>query len=187
MREGSPSRTAAWVAAARAYGAWLPADARLASDPYGLGFGRSGPMPRWATRLALGWFPPFRSGVIYMQVRTRVLDDTLLAFVAGGGRQVVLLGAGYDCRALRFARELDGGRTFEVDHPATQAHKRRVLGDVAQAVSYVAWNFESRPLDELPATLAAAGHEATCTGHGRCRRRRAPEPPPQHPLASPCG
>jgi hypothetical protein len=36
---------------------------------------------------------PLRSWVLYMQVRTRVLDDALAAFVADGGRQGVLLGA----------------------------------------------------------------------------------------------
>ena len=42
--------------------------------------------------------------VLYMQVRTRVLDDALLAFVRGGGAQIVLLGAGFDCRALPVSR-----------------------------------------------------------------------------------
>jgi methyltransferase (TIGR00027 family) len=37
-------------------------------------------------------------------------------------RQVVTLGAGYDARAWRFAR--DGVRFWEVDHPATQAEKQ---------------------------------------------------------------
>src|SRR5262249_12138238 len=128
MREGTPSRTAAWVAAARAMGAVLPPEARLADDPYGLRFGGAGAEPPpWVGALAVKYVLPLRLWVMYMQVRTRILDDILLAFVRGGGRQVVLLGAGYDCRALRFADALTETTVFEVDHPATQGHKRRVL------------------------------------------------------------
>ena len=85
-----------------------------------------------------------------MQVRTRVIDDVMLDFVRAGGRQVVLLGAGFDCRALRFERELEGATVFEVDHPATQSKKKRVLeGERGAHTEYVAWDFESRPLSEL--------------------------------------
>jgi methyltransferase (TIGR00027 family) len=95
-----------------------------------------------------------------MQVRTRLLDDAVRAFVAGGGRQLVVLGAGYDCRALRLP-ELAGARIFEVDHPATQAHKRAVLDrlGVASPAHYLAWDFETHPMDDLPAALADAGHD----------------------------
>ena len=158
MREGTPSRTAAWVAAARSMGTLLPPEARLADDPYGLRFaaGLDGPPP--GSGLAVRWFLPMRVWVMYMQVRTRILDDILLAFVERGGRQVVLLGAGYDCRALRFADALRGATVFEVDHPATQGHKRRVVG-APVGVKYLAWNFEQQPMSELPAALREAGHD----------------------------
>jgi methyltransferase (TIGR00027 family) len=166
MRETTPSRTAAWVAACRSYGAALPDEARLIDDPYGLPFATGSGMPGVAPPAAAVRLPtPLRSWVLYMQVRTRVLDDVLLDFVAGGGRQVVLLGAGYDARALRFAGELVGARVFEVDHPATQGHKRRVLArrrldDRAAAVRFVTWDFEARPMRELAGALAVAGHDA---------------------------
>jgi methyltransferase (TIGR00027 family) len=51
----------------------------------------------------------------------------LLAAVRSGITQLVLLGAGYDSRAFRFARELEVVRIFEVDHPGTQARKKRLL------------------------------------------------------------
>ncbi len=95
-----------------------------------------------------------------MQVRTRLIDDAVRAFVADGGRQVVVLGAGYDCRALRLP-ELAGARVLEVDHPATQGHKRAVLDRLAarSPAHYLAWDFETRPLDDLPDALADAGHD----------------------------
>jgi methyltransferase (TIGR00027 family) len=53
-------------------------------------------------------------------VRTRYAEDALEAAVAGGVRQYVILGAGFDSFALRqptFAREV---AIFEIDHPTTQ-------------------------------------------------------------------
>jgi methyltransferase (TIGR00027 family) len=158
MREGTPSRTAAWVAAARSMGTYLPPEARLADDPYGLSFAGFGAVPPRATGLALRFLLPVRVWVMYMQVRTRLLDDILLAFVARGGKQIVLLGAGYDARALRFADQLRGATVFEVDHPATQGRKREVVGDPAN-VKYLSWNFEQSPMSELPAALRGVGHD----------------------------
>ncbi len=162
MLDDTPSRTAAWVAAARGLGSLLPHDAHIADDPYGVAFAS----PRLAKLVdrggvrALLAIPGMRHWVIYMQVRTRVLDDAVRAFAARGGRQLVLLGAGYDCRALRLP-EIE--RVFEVDHPATQGHKQATLArlGVESPSSYVTWDFETRPMDELPDALALAGHDPT--------------------------
>ena len=58
--------------------------------------------------------------------RHRYIDDALRRASRRVG-QVVLLGAGYDMRAYRFARELRRCTVFEVDHPATAARKARIL------------------------------------------------------------
>ena len=163
MRAETPSRTAAWVAAARGMSRHLPDEVRLADDPYGDAFAddlASRTFFRVVDRLPVLSVPGLGAWVLYMQVRTRVLDDVVRAFAAGGGRQLVLLGAGYDCRALRL-RELLGATVFEIDHPATQGHKRAVLERIGAASPsrYVTWNFEERPLAELPGALAAAGHD----------------------------
>ena len=116
-------------------------DARLADDPYGAWFAGT------AQALITAYLPTlmlarFRRFALYMQVRTRVIDDVLREFIASGGDQVLLLGAGYDCRAARFANELRRARVFEVDHPATQAKKRVVLERrhaPSAPVTYLAW------------------------------------------------
>lgn len=179
MRDDTPSRTAAWVAAARQLGRLLPADVRIADDPFGAAFtsrrlaaaiedavGDTPEGGRLANALrAIGEpitrLPGLQRWIVYMQVRTRVIDDIARAFADGGGTQVVLLGAGYDCRALRLP-ELADARVFEVDHPATQRHKRAVLDDLAATSpsTYVTWDFETRAMDDLPAALASAGHDA---------------------------
>ncbi|MBA3819179.1 MAG: SAM-dependent methyltransferase, partial [Deltaproteobacteria bacterium] len=119
----------------------------------------------WALRKVGGGIarlPGIQRWILYMQVRTRVIDDLARTFVEGGGAQVVLLGAGYDCRALRLP-ELAAARVFEIDHPATQGHKRRVLDRIGfqSPATYVTWDFETRALEDLPDELAAAGHDPT--------------------------
>jgi methyltransferase (TIGR00027 family) len=162
MRDDAPSRTAAFVAAARQLGQLLPEAARLVDDPYGAAFvspavGRA--VEREADRLrVLAQLPGMKQWILYMQVRTRVIDDALRDFIAGGGRQLVVLGAGFDCRALRLP-ELAETAVFEIDHPATQRHKRSVLDRIGadSPATYVTWDFEARPMEDLPDALAEAG------------------------------
>ena len=60
-----------------------------------------------------------------IQLRTRYIDDAITAFASDHTQaQVVLLGAGNDARALRL--DIDA-RFFEIDMPATLAHKAAVL------------------------------------------------------------
>jgi methyltransferase (TIGR00027 family) len=80
----------------------------------------------------------------YLAARTRAFDRAVLHAIQRGNPQIVVLGAGYDGRALRFAR--DDVRWFEVDHPLTQADKRERLnrlGIDASEVRLVAADFES--------------------------------------------
>ncbi len=169
MRENRPSFTAAWVAAMRSIGVFLPDPLRLVDDPYGVRFGsplvqslrRSPVAERRARATAPFWLRGgVRSFAVYMQVRTRVIDEDVEAFAAAGGRQLVLLGAGFDARAWRLAA-LSGATVFEVDHPATQAKKRAIMaGDQARArVVFVPWDFEHEPLEALPQRLKGAGHD----------------------------
>jgi methyltransferase (TIGR00027 family) len=167
MQTGKPSQTAAWVAAARSLGQLLPKDERLAYDPYGVAF-LTGPV-RGLSELLLSRPLLFsllmsrsrslRSFMWWMQLRTRALDDILLEFIASGGRQVLLLGAGYDCRAVRFAHLLKEANVFEVDHPSTQGHKRNIVAaaQLKSPARYVAWDFERDGLSGLGARLNQEG------------------------------
>lgn len=162
MRDDTPSRTAAFVAAVRQLGQLLPDDVRLVDDPYGAAFASrtvARVLEREGTRLRpLAAVPGMRAWILYMQVRTRVIDDALRAFLASGGRQLVVLGAGYDCRALRMP-ELATANVFEVDHPATQTRKRKILDRIGaeSPATYVTWDFETRPMEDLPDALGEAG------------------------------
>lgn len=92
----------------------------------------------------------------HILARTRFFDACMLAAVERGARQVVIVGAGYDDRALRFRSP--GVRFFEVDEPVTQADKRRRVEDLGgEGVVFVAADLERESLAEL---LAQAGHDA---------------------------
>ena len=77
-------------------------------------------------------------------VRSRLAEEELDAAVRRGVRQYVLLGAGLDTFAYRNPHP--GVRVFEVDHPATQAWKRKILRRAAIAepdsATFVPVNFE---------------------------------------------
>ena len=89
--------------------------------------------------------------------RTRVVDGEVARALGRGIDQIVLLGAGYDGRALRF-----GGRAvrwFEVDLPATQADKRRrlaALGIEPAGVDYAGGRPHGR---RSGGALEDAGHD----------------------------
>ena len=93
-----------------------------------------------------------------IEARTRFFDREVLDALTAGVPQIVLVGAGYDGRALRF-RHPDV-RYFEVDHPATQADKRRrveQLGVPLDEITFVEVDLMAASVD--PA-LAAAGLRA---------------------------
>jgi methyltransferase (TIGR00027 family) len=94
-----------------------------------------------------------------IEARTRFVDDQVIRAIGGGTRQVVICGAGYDDRALRF--RASGVRFFEVDHPATQADKARLLlsiGAGLPGVTLVEADFRS---DDVGVELDRAGHAAS--------------------------
>ncbi|MDP2313994.1 MAG: SAM-dependent methyltransferase [Pseudomonadota bacterium] len=163
MVPSRPSQTAEAVCFMRATEQARPQAARILDDPYAAAF--LGPLSRAA--LGLGRRSPLAvgAGVVpqlttYILCRHRLIDDALVAALARAEdrvEQVVVLGAGYDARAWRFADALAGRPVFEVDFPATQARKERILRglDLPEVdVRRVPIDFQ---VDALGAVLAKAG------------------------------
>jgi methyltransferase (TIGR00027 family) len=130
---GRPSRTACQNALFRALEAQKAPDERVAGDTLAARFltpeyrlvaelARVPALRRRTEAFIDRRWPCVRGGVV---ARTRFLDDTV-ARELPGVRQVLILGAGFDSRPYRLAG-MAGVETFEVDHPDTQALKRRVL------------------------------------------------------------
>ncbi|MCD2192710.1 SAM-dependent methyltransferase [Actinomycetospora endophytica] len=163
MREGEQSRTAEYMALFRALETRRPPGRRLFADPLAAAF-LSSPLAQVAgaarlpgLRGVLPWvidrrFPGPRPSAV---ARTKVLDDAVAA--ADGIEQLVILGAGYDSRPYRLSG-CAHVRVFEVDHPDTQAVKRRVLarvlGQLPAHVHFVAVDFDH---DDLAEALDRAG------------------------------
>jgi methyltransferase (TIGR00027 family) len=169
MRAGRASRTAEQNALFRALESAGRESRRLFDDALARRFltwplnvaGCLGLVP--GVRQGVSWYidhrwPGVRSSVV---ARTRLIDDAITAAVAEATRQLVILGAGFDSRAYRLPSLREIG-VFEVDHPSTQAAKRRVLEHVLSAlpphVTFVPCDFNE---DSLDAAMARAGHSET--------------------------
>jgi methyltransferase (TIGR00027 family) len=104
----------------------------------------------------------------FFVTRTRFFDSAVIRALRSGVDQVVILGAGYDGRALRF--HSPGVTFFEVDHPATQADKRERLGEVGAPLDGIVFVTVDLIDPGWGDQLAAAGHDPsrrtlfTCEG-----------------------
>src|ERR1019366_2416533 len=83
--------------------------------------------------------------------RSRYTEDRLADSVRGGVTQYVILGAGLDSFGYRSGLA-DQVRVFEVDHPATQQRKRRLLSAARvpppDSLTFVPVDFENDSLEE---------------------------------------
>jgi methyltransferase (TIGR00027 family) len=142
---------------------------RLFEDPLAMAFLR--PSLRLAVFLArfplcgatVPWlidrrWPGARSSGV---ARTRLIDDMLVAAFRAGIEQVVLLGAGFDCRAYRLPG-IDRTRVFELDHPVTlgakKARLQQVFGRLPGHVVFVEADLERQEFEQA---MCSAGFSQT--------------------------
>jgi len=155
MRLQEPSRTARAAAFHRAAHQVLE-QGRIFSDPLALRI--LGADEETVAREA-GERQMDRRMRLFIAIRHRFAEDALSKALGKGVRQIVVLGAGLDTWAYR-ARLRDGARTFEVDHPATQAWKRDRLMTagiaVPRSLTFAPVDFER---DTLAHGLAAVGFD----------------------------
>lgn len=162
MEENRASSTALSVAKVRAFHQLMDDEPKILMDPVILRL--LGPEIaneiRANARLATEErFAAFRGHIV---LRNRYAEDCLREAIERGAQQYVLLGAGYDTFAYRqpaWARALT---IFEVDHPASQVAKRKLLAAAGVAVPrnlrFTAVNFE---FDSLKEGLEATGFDFT--------------------------
>jgi methyltransferase (TIGR00027 family) len=162
MKTSTSSKTAAQMALSRAIETRRSEDARICYDPFAERFlDRGYRLLVWARvlrgaaeRIIERLFPGHHH---YVLCRTRHFDERLKARLAAGVEQVVILGAGFDSRAYRFAELLAHVKVFEVDHPATSQRKRakvnQLMGAGPPNVAWVAVDFNR---DSLGQRLAEA-------------------------------
>ena len=137
-----------------------PVNKRLFEDPFATRFmrarlrfavrlSRAGLLASLVNRYADRRLPGARTSAI---ARTRFIDDAVRNFFVHRNGQLVLLGAGFDCRAYRLP-ELAHARVLEIDHPATLSAKlaqlRTALPSLPENVRFVDADFNRTTLDEI--------------------------------------
>ena len=168
VEPGLPSKTAVYVAAARALGSKDP-DPQVRNPDY-LAIKFLGPRERAVLpdipmdALDLDFDSAMKQLSVHLPVavmtyRTKRFDAALLNALQNGARQVVVLGAGFDSRAYRFQSQLGDVRVMEVDYGPTQAYKKERLGEILEVipsnVSFVPMDFTK---DNLLEQLRNAGY-----------------------------
>jgi methyltransferase (TIGR00027 family) len=162
MKANTASRTAQYMALFRAIETVRHSHKRLFDDPYAIYFLDNG-LKRAVKIAAL----PFLGGLIQKFIhrkapgalssgiaRTILIDELLQQTIRYGVRQVIILGAGFDTRALRLDF-LNTTPVIEIDHPNTSDFKvkklKEVLGKLPGNVCYYQIDFNKQSLDDLAA------------------------------------
>lgn len=130
-----PSSTAQLTALGRALELARPIDQRIVDDPYAPVFltranqavlatlRLGGPVVQLAERQRVGALPSFAL------CRHRFVDEQFQNALSDAVEQVLVLGAGYDSRAYRFADELSGRPVHEVDLPPLSRRKAAIVAE----------------------------------------------------------
>ena len=127
IAHGQPSLTALTAAAARAAHLIVDNEPVIFADTLAQAMLGERAEELISYHRAHGAHPVLAGARAQVTCRSRYAEDRLAAAIERGIGQYVLLGAGLDSFAYR--SPLAGRvRVFEVDHPATQAYKRRVRG-----------------------------------------------------------
>jgi methyltransferase (TIGR00027 family) len=160
MKVDKASQTAQYMALFRALESTQPVNKRLFADPYAISF-LDGKL-KLATRLSpLSFVRRYVQKIIHKKIpgafssgiaRTRYIDDLLQQSIQHNIQQVIILGAGFDTRALR----LDCLKTIpviEIDHPNTSRKKtttlKKVVGHLPDHIRYWQIDFNKESLQEL--------------------------------------
>jgi methyltransferase (TIGR00027 family) len=123
-----PRDTAAPIAAMRAAENLRPEGERLFMDPYAHLFA-----PKDAQVSGIWAHVPFFAE--HVRLRTRFIDDGVREALEGGVRTIVIVGAGFDTRAIRMTEIAEAGaRVVEVDHGDQLAEKRRRLAEAGFSI-----------------------------------------------------
>jgi methyltransferase (TIGR00027 family) len=139
MNPGRPSETAARIAVNAVAAAFDPELRRLLADPaepYSAWFAEEhSPQARQQMELWRSGSPLMRrlsdaiepGGALFVLARKLWIEERARRALQTGATQALVLGAGYDPLALRLALAVPAASFWEMDHPATQAVKRRAL------------------------------------------------------------
>lgn len=161
MIEGKPSQTALMVAVMRAYHN-LTADApKILSDDMAMeltGMTEAGVLGAYEAQTAqFASLSDRATAELFVEriahsvcMRSRLVEGQLEDGLAGNLEQLVILGAGLDSMAYRFADQTKHIQMFEVDYPSTQVWKKERLAalgvNIPDNLTFVTYDFENQTL-----------------------------------------
>lgn len=155
------SLTASLVAAVRALHNELEGPLKLTDDPHAaqlLPIPMTGPFyalslaPKAARAMHTALGTALLGLPYHVELRTRAIDDALLAALRDGAEELVILGAGLDSRPYRIGalRDVD---VFEIDRLPTQEYKQLRIELTAErsskSLTYLSVDFEKDDLAEV--------------------------------------
>jgi methyltransferase (TIGR00027 family) len=158
-----PSETAAATATMRALAAHDPREELRGADTLAELFLTEGQTPPLRDPKIRDWVMKNKvapGAYEFVIARTAFFDEVVRKALVERMPQVVILGAGYDSRAYRFAQLLGDAVFFELDAAPTQQRKKEMLEQagipVPTNVRFIAIDFAA---DDLEERLRAAGYD----------------------------
>ena len=162
MKENTASKTAQYMALFRAIETNRPNNKKLFNDPFAIKFldKKLQFLTKFSRIPILGRCIPFiihkkAPGAISSGIaRTKYIDDLLSYSVLNGIKQVIILGAGFDTRALRldFLKNII---IIEIDHPDTSNFKISILNKymekLPENILFYQADFNKQSLSEIAA------------------------------------
>jgi methyltransferase (TIGR00027 family) len=115
------------------------------------------------TRLMLkiaqqGWFRPIAKLIerttipgilLHYALRKKCIGQLVRSGLTAGATQVVIIGAGFDLLSFELHQDFQRAQFWELDHPATQRHKMRVLREIGvERLHFVAADLSAVHFDE---------------------------------------
>jgi len=164
MKVDKASRTAQYMALFRALETNRNSNDQLFRDPFAIYFLDKG-LKRATKAFKIPILRPLISKIIQKKIpgafssgvaRTKYIDDLLQKIIAADVEQVIILGAGFDTRALRldFLRSIP---IIEIDHPNTSNFKieafKKCIGELPENIIFCQIDFNTQSLEELSAEM----------------------------------
>lgn len=160
MKIDRTSRTAQYMAFFRALETERNSNDKLFSDAFAIHFLEA--KLRFATRMSkYSIIRKFIHSKIQKRIpgalssgiaRTKYIDDLLQSTIDKGVKQVIILGAGFDTRALRL-NFLEKIPVIEIDHPNTSNFKKAIyknrIDNLPKNIDFYQIDFNKQSLDEL--------------------------------------
>jgi len=169
------SKAAAYLALLRAIESNRPENKRLFHDPYAkLFLSSSFRLVEKLSRISLlnrfiAWFidANWTGALTCCSARTRLVDVMAVNTIHDEGiNQVIVFGAGYDCRALRLHAKRRV-QFVEIDHPGFQNRKRDILSRAPEdnsretMTNYISVDLHTQDLDDVIPHIFQKGHYKT--------------------------